>query len=137
MFSALFPDTPREFPLRRSVRTTLRTAHILAAGTLLGGHVFNQPATALEPWLVATVASGLVLLATDLHASLAVLFELRGLGMVLKLVLVALVPAFWDARLPLLVAALIIGVVVSHLPKRYRHALWLLRGRIVPDRRSG
>ncbi|MFQ6023994.1 MAG: hypothetical protein ACE5NW_14845, partial [Acidiferrobacterales bacterium] len=77
---ALFPEVPRDFSCRRAVRTGLRTAHIFTAGTLLAGYIFDQPASVLEPWLLGTVISGLLLLATDLHASLAVLLEVRGLG---------------------------------------------------------
>ncbi len=135
--SALIPRVPRDFPLRRAVRTALRAVHIFAGGTLLGGYIFDQPVTALEPWLLATVVSGLLLLATDLHASVAVLFEIRGLGVLLKLVLLALVPVFWDARIALLLTALAIGAVTSHMPGQYRHKVLLFRDRIVPDQRRG
>lgn len=135
--STLFPSVPRDFPYRRGVRTALRTAHILTAGTLLAGYIFDQPTAELEPWLLGTVLSGVLLMATDLHASLAVLCELRGLAVLMKLVLLALVPVLWDARVPLLIAALIIGAVGSHMPSEYRHKVLLFRDRIVPDRRSG
>jgi hypothetical protein len=66
--SALFPTVPRDFSCRRGARTALRTVHIFTAGTLLAGYIFGQPSAALEPWLLGTVLSGLLLLATDLHA---------------------------------------------------------------------
>ncbi len=135
--SALVPRVPRDFPLRRGVRIALRTAHIFSAGTLLAGYIFDQPASVLEPWLLGTVISGLLLLATDLHASFAVFFEVRGLGVLAKLVLLALVPLFWDARIWLLIAALVIGAVTSHMPRKYRHKVMLFRDRIVPDQRRG
>ena len=50
--------------------------------------------------MLGTVLSGLALLATDLHASLTVLFEVRGLGVLVKLVLLALVPVFWGRTFP-------------------------------------
>ena len=117
--SALFPKVPRDFSYRRGVRIALRAAHIFTAGTLLGGYIFDQPVAVLEPWLFGTVISGFLLLATDLHASLAVLLELRGLGVLVKLVLLALVPVFWDAHISLLIAALMIGAVTSHMPGKY------------------
>lgn len=137
LVSTLFPKEPRDFSYRRGVRTALRAAHIFAAGTLLGGYIFNQPVTVLEPWLFATVLSGLLLLATDLHASLAVLLELRGLGVLIKLVLLALVPVFWDARISLLIAALVIGAVTSHMPRQHRHKVLFFRDYVVPDERRG
>ena len=135
--SALFPKVPRDFSCRRGVRMALRTAHIFTAGTLLAGYIFGQPAAALEPWLLGTVISGFLLLATDLHASLGVLFEVRGLAVLVKLVLMALVPIFWDARISLLIAALVIGAVASHMPGEYRHKVLLFRDHIVPDQRRG
>jgi hypothetical protein len=135
--SALFPKVPRDFSYRRGVRIALRAAHIFTAGTLLGGYIFDQPVAVLEPWLFGTVISGFLLLATDLHASLAVLLELRGLGVLVKLVLLALVPVFWDAHISLLIAALMIGAVTSHMPGKYRHKVILFRGHIVPDQRRG
>ena len=133
----LFPREPRDFTFRRGVRMGLRTLHIFTAGTLLAGYIFDQPISVLEPWLFGTVISGLLLLATDLHASLAVLFEVRGLGVLAKLVLLALVPLFWDARVSLLFAALVIGAVTSHMPGKYRHKVILFRDHIVPDQRRG
>lgn len=135
--SALFPKVPRDFSYRRGLRTALRAAHIFTAGTLLGGYIFDQPVAVLEPWLLGTVISGFLLLAIDLHASLAVLLELRGLGVLVKLVLLALVPVFWDARISLLIAALVIGAVTSHMPRQYRHKVLLFRDYVVPDERRG
>jgi hypothetical protein len=134
---ALFPRVPRDFAFRRGVRIGLRALHIFTAGTLLAGYIFNQPAAVLEPWLFATVISGFFLLATDLHASLAVLCELRGLIVFAKLALMALVPLFWDARVLLLLIAFVIGVVGSHMPGQYRHKVLFLRDRIVSDERRG
>jgi hypothetical protein len=134
---ALFPSVPRDFIFRRGVRVGLRALHIFTAGTLLAGYIFEQPVTVLEPWLVGTVISGLLLLATDLYASFGFLCEVRGFVVLLKLVLLALVPIFWDARISLLVAALVIGAVGSHMPGKYRHKVLLFRSRVVADERHG
>ena len=66
----------------------------------------------------------------DLYASCAVLCELRGLAVLLKLVLLLLVQVWWDLRVPLLLSALVIGSVVSHMPGRFRHI------NLCPGRRS-
>lgn len=133
----LFPDTPRDFPLRRAVRTVLRTLHILATGVLLGGHIFGQAKEQLFGWLVGSVASGVVLLATDLHATFAVVLEVRGLLVLLKIVLTASVLFFWEARVPLLVAALTLGAAGSHMPGSLRHRLIVGQGRFIGDQRNG
>src|SRR3990167_1073355 len=116
MMRCLFPDTPRDFPFRRTVRTALRTLHMFATGVLVGGHIFGQPKEQLFGWLVGSVASGLVLLATDLHATFAFLFQVRGLLVLLKVALTAMVLVFWEARVPLLIAALTLGAAGSHMP---------------------
>jgi len=104
---------------------------------LLGGHVFAQPEAALLPWALAAVGTGLALFATDLHASCAILFELRGAVVLLKLLLTALVAALPEYAVPLLGAVLMIGAWSSHMPGYLRHRLWLLDERVQPDRRRG
>lgn len=121
--SLLFPEQPRTFPYRRTIRTLLRTLHILTTGTLIGGHVFAQPVTVLEPWLWMSVLSGFLLLATDMHASMNVFFQVHGLVVLVKVALLMLVPVFWDHRVALLIAVLVVGSVSSHMPGRFRHKL--------------
>ncbi len=133
----LFPNPPRNFPLRRGIRTIFRGAHILTTGVLVGGHIFEQPKETLLIWLIASVATGALIFVTDLHASFGVLCELRGALVLAKLTLVALAGVFWEARVPLLIVALFVGAISSHMPREYRHRVLFLRDRLVPDRRNG
>ncbi len=119
--SLLFPEELRTFPFRRTARTILRTLHILTMGTLLGGHIFSQPVAVLEPWLWGAVLSGLLLLATDMHASMSVFYQMHGLVVIIKVGLLLLVPLFWDYRVAILILVLVIGSVSSHMPGRFRH----------------
>lgn len=123
----LFPADPRVFPFRRGVRIALRTAHILTSGVMLGGYIFNVPATVLEPWLWSAVITGLLLFAVDLFATLAILFELHAIAVLVKIILLALVPLVWDHRVSILVMILIIGGISSHMPARFRHKLVFFR----------
>ena len=134
--SWLFPEEPRDFPFRRALRTVLRAAHIFSSGTLLGGTLFDVPPNALTPWLHSSLLSGMALLLTDLHASLAILFEVRGLAALLKLILLCGTSLVPSATLPLLIATLVIGTVSSHMPGRYRHKM-LFGRQFKPDRRKG
>ena len=54
----LFPDPPRRIPRHRALGLTLRTAHLMTFGALLGGHFFDVDPARLLPFLVATIASG-------------------------------------------------------------------------------
>ena len=136
-WSILFPAQPRTFPYRRTIRTCLRALHILTTGVLLGGHMFDQPPEILLAWLWGSIVSGLLLFATDLHASCAVLIELRGMAVFVKILLLLLIPLMWESRVSLLIASLIIGAVSSHIPRTYRHRLLFLKDKIVVDERRG
>ena len=133
----LFPAEPRSFPFRRGIRPLLRALHIMTTGVLLGGHIFEQSAELLLPWLWGSIGTGLALFATDLYASAAVILEVRGMAVFVKIGLLMLIPVMWDHRVALLTAALIIGAISSHLPRTYRHLLLFFRDKVVVDQRRG
>lgn len=105
----------------RALRTTLRTAHLLAFGVLYGGHVYGVTAERLWPALIATVASGGALMLLEISRTPLWLVQIRGLATLFKIALVAAVAVWWTMHLVLLTAAVIIGGVVSHMPGRYRY----------------
>jgi hypothetical protein len=133
----LFPAIPRDFPQRRNIRTLLRALHILSAGTLLGGHIFDMPVPILMPWLYATIITGTLILITDLHATACVLFEIRGIAIIIKLMLMLAIAVWFEARVPLLCIILLIGVYGSHMPKYQRHKMLFFEKRFQPDQRNG
>ena len=116
--------------------TTLRTAHTIAFAALYGGHVYGVSAPRLVPALVATVASGAALMATEMYRTPLWPVQVRGVVAFVKLALVAAVAVWWDGRLLFLTLALVIGGVVSHMPGRYRYYS-LLHGRVVGEQESG
>ena len=119
--SILFPDPDREFPCERGLRTAIRTVHLASMGILLGGHVFDVPAERLMPALILTIGSGAAFACVELYCSFHWLFQIRGLLTLSKLVLVGLVPFFWEYRIAILLAVLILGSVGSHMPTKYRY----------------
>ena len=127
---------PKPLPGGRILRTTLRTVHVLAFATLYGGHVYNLPPERLLWALLATVATGVTFLAFEIYSAPVYLVEMRGLATVVKLALVAAVAVFWEARVALLSTAIVIGVVASHMPGRYRY-FSLLHGRVVETEGQG
>ncbi len=133
----LFPVSPRVFPFRRGIRIALRTAHIFTSGVLLGGYIFHEPASVLEPWLWWSVITGLLLFALDLFATLVLMFELHAVAVLAKIILLAIVPVAWDHRVPLLVIILVIGGISSHMPARFRHRLVFFRSRFADYWRWG
>jgi hypothetical protein len=133
----LFPDPPRDFPARRLWRALFRTVHILGGGVLVGAYLFHQEPATIHLWLMVTALSGLLLLATDLHASCAILFEVRGLSMVVKLVLLGIVSSVPGWEVAVLILILSIGSVSSHLSRRVRHRLWWKLPGLGRDQRRG
>jgi|TARA_B100000959_G_C14467691_1_gene413728 hypothetical protein len=116
---------------------TMRVIHILTSGVLFGGLVFDQAPASLMPWLWSAALSGAIILAIDMHASCAILCEVRGVAVAAKMTLLMLVSIFWDQGVYLLTIVMIIGVFSSHMSRKYRHRLIFFSDRIVTDERRG
>ena len=119
----LFPDPPRQIPRHRVLGLALRTAHLTSFGALLGGHLFDVDAARLMPFLMATIASGLGLMALELASTWAWLFMGKGVAVLLKLLVLLMVPVFWEYRVPLLLLTVAVASIGSHMPSRFRHRL--------------
>jgi hypothetical protein len=94
-------------------------------GALLGGHLFAVDPARLRPFLIATIASGLGLMALELASTCAWLFMGKGVAVLLKLLVLLFVPVFWEHRVPLLLLTVAMASVGSHMPSRFRHRLVL------------
>jgi hypothetical protein len=127
---------PRPVPAARILRTALRTAHLIAAGALYGGHVYGVEAERLVPALAAVLATGGAFLGLEVYQSSIWLVQVRGVATLVKLAMVAAVALFWEFRVPLLTLAVIVGGVSSHMPGRWRYHS-VLHGRVVGPRESG
>jgi len=105
----------------RSLRIALRTAHILGFSVLFGGHWFDLPREALTPWLYWTIFSGIGITALEIYAGFDWFLQLAGVMVLGKLIILSLIPLFWEQRLALLSLVMIIGSVGSHMPGSLRH----------------
>lgn len=133
----LLPDPEREFPGERAVRTGIRTAHIIAMGALLGGHVFDIEPARLVPWLVLSVATGATFVAVELYGSCAWAVQLRGLLTAVKVGLLLLVPLFWHQRVWILMLIVVIGAVGSHMPSRLRYYSFMTGSAVKHGKKKG
>jgi hypothetical protein len=118
------------------VRITLRTAHLIAFGTLYGGHVYGIAPDRLHPALAATIASGAALMSLEVYRTPLWLVQIRGVATLTKILLLGAVPLCWTGRLWFLTAALVIGAISSHMPGRYRYYS-VVHGRAVGVQESG
>ena len=131
----LFPDPERTFPAERWVRIALRTAHLMSMAAYVGGSLFGVAPERLTTALVLTLATGVLFTLLEMFGTLAWLFELRGLMTLLKVGLLGLISVLPAANALLLLAAVAIGSVSSHMPARYRY-FTLLTGTQARHRRG-
>jgi hypothetical protein len=124
---ALCPEPARRPVLGRAWSIGLRTLHIAVTGILLGGHVFDVPASSLRGVLWVVIASGAGLLALDSYKSCDWVHQGWGVMLIAKLTLLCFVPVFWELRVPMLLAVVAVGSVESHMPARFRHYSFLYR----------
>ena len=128
--STLFPDPPRELHGRRGLKITLRAAHVLCAATLLGAYVFGVAEAHSEPWLLATVVTGLVILALDLHESAAFLLQVRGAVVLAKILALIALPWLEGYEAWVLGVVVVVSVLSSHASSSIRYRLLLGSGRV-------
>ncbi len=108
-------------PYARGISILCRTIHIAATGILLGGHVFAIPESRLLTLLYLSILSGAGLIGIELYSSCKWVYQGKGVLVLIKLLLVAAVAIFWEQRVWLLLMALVIGSVGSHMPGRFRY----------------
>jgi len=121
-----FPAQVRRVPGARAISVTLRALHLAAVALLLGGHTYGASAEALFPWLVLAVATGAGLMVPEVLAWGLYWFTLgKGVSVLAKLALLLAILVFWEARVPILVVALLLAAITSHMPARLRHYSFL------------
>lgn len=135
--SLLFPDRPREFRGRRSLKIGLRALHVACVALLLGSHAFTAPDPVRTHWLAATGLSGCLLLALDLHESAVFLLQVRGAVLVTKLLALGWLAADAAAHPHALGALLILSVLSSHAPASIRYRVLLWRDRVTASASRG
>jgi hypothetical protein len=113
--------TVHSLPYSRPCNIALRTAHIGVTGVLFGGHIFGIGIDQLRTWSYAAILTGVMLMILEAFPDWRYVLEGRGFMVLAKVLLLCLIPWFWDARVPLLVLVIILGSVGSHMPRRYRH----------------
>ncbi|MFC1791675.1 hypothetical protein ACFL0I_04325 [Gemmatimonadota bacterium] len=118
--------------MMRWLNIAMRTAHIGAMGILLGGHAFDVNPEQLKVTLWLTMGTGVALAAVESGARLLWFHQGRGFMTIAKVALICAVPLAWDYRLPILLAAVVVASVGSHMPGRYRYYS-VLRRRVIHD----
>lgn len=112
-------------PTKRFWNIASRTAHIVAAGGLFGGHACGASRSDLRPWLLGVIATGIVLSALEVSPIATWWCEIRGAAVIAKVAILAAIPWCWPERVWLLTLVMIMASAGAHLPRRWRHySLW-------------
>ena len=107
--------------IKRWTKISLRTLHLLALAGVGGGVLFGlEPSLWFNYWWVAVVSGGLMVL-MDIIPNPVWIVQVRGLVILLKLILLAVMFGYpaWDKFL--LVFIIIISAVISHAPGKLRY----------------
>ena len=118
--------------MMRALNIAVRTVHIGAMGILVGGHAFDITPERLKVSLWLTIGTGITLAALEAGPRLLWFHQGSGVMTMAKVALLCAVPLAWDFRLPILLAAIVIASVGSHMPGRYRHYSVVYRRVIQP-----
>jgi hypothetical protein len=105
----------------RAVQVGLRTVHIMAMALVLGGLALGAGFERLRASILATVLSGVLLLALDLAKGSSVLHQGSGVAVLMKLLLLGLGNLFPAARLEWYLAATAVASIGAHMPGSWRH----------------
>ncbi len=109
----------------RALDILMRAVHIAAGGVLFGGAVFAVPFSGLIPWHQGVVASGSVLVLLGINQSRHWVYQVRGILIIVHVAILWLAHPWPGYRPQIVATALVIGVIVSHMPGNLRH--WSLR----------
>lgn len=120
LFRLVFPASSREFFGKRWLNIALRTLHII--GMIgLGGFLFGADKSVWWPYMLLLLVSGLGLMSLYVVSNGIFFIQLRGIAIMLKLVLLAMIPLTEISALGLLVAVIVLSAVISHAPGDIRY----------------
>lgn len=105
----------------RVYKLLARTVHLVAIAGLVGGHMFGAPLAPLRPLLYLSIITGAAMCALEAYPNRRFFYEGWAVLLWLKLVVLMLVPVFWNARRPIFIVVVVIASVGSHLPRALRH----------------
>ena len=108
----------------------LRSAHVLVISGLFGGAVFKVWPDQLVEWRYGAILSGLGLIVSEVAHQRHWPAQARGLMVYLHAGLLGLAVAVPSLAVPCLGAAIVTGMIGSHMPKKLRY--WsFIYGRVV------
>jgi hypothetical protein len=105
----------------RVYKLLARTVHLIATGSLLGGHMFGAPLAPLRLLLYLAILTGIAMCTLEAYPNRQFFYEGWALLLWLKFVLLTSALVFWGHRVPILIAVVVIASIGSHMPRALRH----------------
>ena len=107
--------------LKRWTKISLRSLHLLAVAGVGGGILFGIDKSVWVNYWWLAIASGSLMMLMDMLASPVWIVQVRGIVIIFKLILLALLGWHpeWDATL--LTAIIVLSAVISHAPGKLRY----------------
>jgi hypothetical protein len=121
----LFPAEPRWFRGDRWVNIGLRCIHLVGIAGISGGFLFNLDQAHWATYWHLALASGLALALLYFWSTAAWLFQIKGLAVVVKILLLAVALRIPQLQGELFVAIIVISGLTAHAPARIRAQRWL------------
>ncbi|RPI76433.1 MAG: hypothetical protein EHM45_12930 [Desulfobacteraceae bacterium] len=108
----------------------LRTAHVAMIGIVFGGAFFGVAFSRLILWNNLVIATGCGLIASEVYHCRHWFYQGSGVLGLIHIGLFGLIRLRPGLAAPLLTLSLILGMMGSHLPKKFRH--WsFVHGRVM------
>jgi hypothetical protein len=123
------------FTGQRWVNIGLRCVHLIGVAGIGGGFLFGLDAQLWVSYWYVTLATGVALSLIYIWSTAVWLFELKGLAVVLKILLLALALAIPGLRGASFIAIIVLSGLIAHAPARVRSRCWL-RPPILPAHHS-
>lgn len=115
------PENRRDFFGRSLLINLLRALHLVGVVGLGAAALGIRPVSETAAFVGILIASGVLIAALDRWANPAYFFQLNGLAVLLKVLLLAGVGMLAGFNALLFWAVLVGSVLVAHAPRRLRH----------------
>lgn len=116
-----FPQQARSFYGKRWLDIILRSIHLMGLLGVAGGYLFNAEQSLWIAYFWATILSGLAMVLLSLWSHGKWLLQTRGLAIVIKSFILALLPVFPGYEQYLLLIIVLISGISSHAPAKFRY----------------
>ena len=118
---SIFPANSRNFAGMRWVSIGLRTLHLVGIAGIGGAFLQQTPIPDVAtPYLWITLVSGVAMLALEIWCNGIFLIQLRGMAILVKLLLLALL-LYLNIGVYVLITVIVISGIISHAPAKVRY----------------